>query len=57
MPELLTFLFVMCAILLGFNGAWNAFFAPHFDRIHVVYGMIKLILALITLGWGWNLLP
>ena len=56
MPDLLILLFVICAVLLGFGGAWDAFFRTDSERGNVSYGMAKLILAVITLGWGWYLL-
>ena len=53
MPEFLIVLLVLCAALLACNGTWDAFFREDSDRKIANWGMIKFILAIITLAWAF----
>ena len=56
MPDLFIFLLFICAILLLFNGAWDAFCIEETDsewsRRRSNYGVAKFILTSVVVGWG-----
>jgi len=56
MPELLILLLAICAVLLWFNGMWDAFCIgetdPGWSRSRSNYGVVKFILTSVVIGWG-----